>query len=102
MALYNKVINASCNKAIGKGKYNINCKIGSKSYTATGTGGSVTFATYLTVDIVLTLTNGFITTGVNYLIIQSHASTAIAAGTGNSTFTNSWVNGNLTRFYTSG
>ncbi|HEY1645973.1 MAG TPA: T9SS type A sorting domain-containing protein, partial [Candidatus Saccharimonadales bacterium] len=54
----------------------------------------------LTINDSLTLTNGVVSTGANNVIITSTASSSVVAGTGNTNYTNCWVNGYLQRYIT--
>jgi len=67
-----------------------------KNLTTNRSSGISTLGTDLTVNTLLTLTNGLITTGTNNLIVST---TNAAAVTGQNT--NSYVNGNLRRAFAS-
>jgi hypothetical protein len=53
----------------------------------------------LNVNGVLTLTSGVINTGANYLIVSNSASSSIITGTGNTNYLQSYINGNLRRYW---
>ncbi len=67
-----------------------------KDLTSNRSSGNSTLGTDLTVNTLLTLTNGIITTGTNNLIVSNSSASAVTGYN-----TNSYVNGNLRRSFAS-
>lgn len=65
------------------------------------TDNTVTLNNNLTVTGTLTLTKGVIITGTKTVVVSNSASNSVQAGTGNTNYTVSWINGNITRSFAS-